>query len=69
MTHDEIARELNERDKAKKPKSEQYFYGVNYYCPVCDEHLEFGLHKEKSEIHYCINCGQKLDWSFLDKGG
>ena len=51
----EELKEAREKQVAKKPKSEQYFYGVLDRCPVCDVLL--GHSK-----NYCHNCGQALKW-------
>ena len=59
--------EAREKQKPKKPKE----YGDKYYgCPTCGNVI---LHKwekyptklmdKKNGLPYCLNCGQKLDWS------
>lgn len=68
MTHDEMARELYEKEKPKQPIAEPYFYGVHYNCPNCKCQIEQNLHKY-SDIEYCFHCGQSFDWSFLNEGG
>ena len=55
----EELREAREKQIPKKPKSEQYFYGVLDRCPVCDVLL--GHSK-----NYCHNCGQALKWGEED---
>lgn len=55
----EELKEAREKQVAKKPKSEQYFYGVLDRCPVCDVLL--GHSK-----NYCHNCGQALKWGEED---
>ena len=58
----EELKEAREKQVAKKPKSEQYFYGVLDRCPVCDVLL--GHSK-----NYCHNCGQALKWGEEDEQG
>ena len=59
--------EAREKQKQKKPKEyEDKYYG----CPTCGNVI---LHKwekyptklmdKKNGLPYCLNCGQKLDWS------
>lgn len=59
--------EAREKQKPKKPKEyEDKYYG----CPTCGNVI---LHKwekyptklmdKKNGLPYCLNCGQKLDWS------
>lgn len=55
----EELKEAREKQIPKKPKSEQYFYGVLDRCPVCDVLL--GHSK-----NYCHNCGQALKWGEED---
>ena len=55
----EELKEAREKQVAKKPKSEQYFYGVLDRCPVC----EGGLYYEQK---YCDDCGQSLKWGEED---
>ena len=55
----EELKEAREKQIPKKPKSEQYFYGVLDRCPVCDALLG---HSE----NYCHNCGQALKWGKED---
>lgn len=69
MTHDEMAREVYEKEKPKQPIAEPYFYGVNYHCPNCNWQVERNFRRYYSEINYCFHCGQHLDWSFLNEGG
>ena len=38
----------------KKPKTDDRY--VMYICPRCNEFI-------KINKNYCMNCGQKLDWS------
>ena len=42
----------------QKPKTEQYFYGIVYSCPVCGVYTDAA-----TNIKYCSRCGQALDWS------
>lgn len=55
----EELKEAREKQVAKKPKAEQYFYGVYYRCPICDR----VLHDNKN---YCGNCGQAIGY---EEGG
>jgi predicted RNA-binding Zn-ribbon protein involved in translation (DUF1610 family) len=34
-------------------------------CPRCGENLEYRkkFHEDEGDVGYCVNCGQKLDWS------
>jgi hypothetical protein len=34
-----------------------------YYCPVCNWYVG----EENEEQKYCINCGQRIDWSVCDE--
>jgi len=48
-------------DKATPKKlTEPYFDGyevLSGYCPIC------GLEQEHMNDDYCVDCGQRLDWS------
>lgn len=61
----EECREARERQRGKKVEyiTDMKTLGMlNGICPVCGEtiHIDRGC---KSNNSYCINCGQKLDWS------
>ena len=61
----EECRETRERQRGKKVEyiPDMTTLGMlNGICPVCGEtiHIDRGC---KSNNSYCINCGQKLDWS------
>ena len=43
-----------EKQIPKKPKTDDRY--VMYICPRCNEFI-------KINKNYCMNCGQKLDWS------
>ena len=58
----EELKEAREKQVAKKPKSEQYFYGVLDRCPVCEGRLYY-------EQKYCDECGQALKWGEEDEQG
>lgn len=60
----EIAR-LKEKEVAKKPILIKRSFTQFYVCPGCstNEHYE----KLFSELKYCCNCGQKLDWEGKDE--
>ena len=45
-----------------KVRKEQYFYGINTYCPACNKPLESWFNS-MSRDNYCHACGQALDWS------
>lgn len=50
---------LNRLERKEEPmqvREEQYFYGSNYFCPVCSERFETWAQVDK----YCRNCGQRL---------
>lgn len=47
---------LERKETPMKCKAEEYFYGTNYYCPVCGERYETWAQLDK----YCRNCGQRL---------
>lgn len=50
-----------EKQKAKKP-TEKIENEIGYYhCANCDKTLRTTIHLRKP--NYCLNCGQKLDWS------
>ena len=42
-----------EKQIPKKPKTDDRY--VMYICPRCNEFIKINK--------YCMNCGQKLDWS------
>lgn len=67
MTHDEESKELYEKEKPKKPIVKEYFYGTKFYCPKCNSNLNYRI--PISDIKYCCECGQKIDWSYSDEGG
>ena len=67
MTRNEESRELYEKEKPKKPIMEQHFYGTEFYCPKCNSNLNYKF--PIRGIKYCCECGQKIDWSYLDEGG
>lgn len=46
-----------ERNKAKKPLE---FLSGKYNCPNCKAYLSFG---EQVQYKFCIDCGQRLDWT------
>jgi hypothetical protein len=56
---DERYIKLNRLERKEEPmqvREEQYFYGSNYFCPVCSERFETWAQIDK----YCRNCGQRL---------
>lgn len=57
----EECRKAREKQKAKKP-TEKIENEIGYYhCANCDKTLCTTIHLRKP--NYCLNCGQKLDWS------
>lgn len=50
----ELAIKALEKQIPKKPKTDDRY--VMYICPRCNEFI-------KINKNYCMNCGQKLDWS------
>ena len=50
----DIAIKALEKQIPKKPKTDDRY--VMYICPRCNEFI-------KINKNYCMNCGQKLDWS------
>lgn len=49
---------MSDRDTARRPIKEKYFYGIIYRCPECSKQIGHGFYNEK----YCPECGQKIDW-------
>lgn len=59
MTHDEIARELYQKDKDNiAPVVE---VANHYYCRCCDVIID------RYKANYCYNCGKKLDWNKVER--
>ena len=58
LTPPEI-RELKERDTAKAPVDIDEEFDM-YVCPSCD--MAIGAMGDRKEHHFCLNCGQKLNW-------
>ena len=50
----QMAIQALEKQIPKKPKTDDRY--VMYICPRCNEFI-------KINKNYCMNCGQKLDWS------
>ena len=50
----DMAIQAIEKQIPKKPKTDDRY--VMYICPRCNEFI-------KINKNYCMNCGQKLDWS------
>lgn len=50
----DVAINALEKQISKKPKTDDRY--VMYICPRCNEFI-------KINKNYCMNCGQKLDWS------
>lgn len=59
MTHDEYAREINEKQIKKKPKVKDFVYDKIFYCPICDKILGS---TNSIKVNYCSNCGQAIQW-------
>lgn len=45
-----------DKQKEKKVKKDEYCGFVSYECPTC------GYDVGDSEMKYCKNCGQRLEW-------
>ena len=61
FSHDlDVLGELVEKATPKKPSNIDYDYR-NFRCPSCKEFI----YGENSliEHHYCLSCGQAIDWS------
>lgn len=54
--------EAREKQIAKKVKNSGERIPFEWYCPTCEELLCDDGYKD-TDIKYCYNCGQKLDWS------
>lgn len=54
---------MNNKPEIKKarPIAESYFYGYEFYCPSCKNHLGSD-YDELEEINFCSRCGQPLEW-------
>lgn len=64
MTHDDLARELYQKDKENitpvKIRS-LGLYEYEYFCDSCDKIIDrFGA-------SYCWNCGKKFNWDWETK--
>ena len=59
MTHDDLARELYQKDKDNITSvkiRDLGLYEYEYFCGSCNKIIDrFGA-------SYCWNCGKKLDW-------
>lgn len=53
--------EAREKQIAKKVKNSGERIPFEWYCPICEELLCDDGYKD-TDIKYCDNCGQKLDW-------
>lgn len=59
MTHDDLARELyqKELENITSVKARPLgLYEFVYFCDNCDHMID------RYEASYCWNCGKKLDW-------
>ena len=61
-----LLKELVERGTPKKPKifCDDYRY---FECPSCG--MTIGFMNEREEHHYCLNCGQAIDWRVRENNG
>ena len=61
-----IAEEALEKQIAKKPIGKfrigEFRYSPHYSCPTCKEEVQINY-----DMTYCLDCGQKLDWSETDE--
>ena len=55
-------RAANEKQTAKRVKNSGERIPFEWYCPACGNVLCDDGYKD-TEITFCENCGQKLDWS------
>lgn len=58
----EECREWKENQTTKKVKNSGERIPFEWYCPTCGSVLCDDGYKD-TEIAFCENCGQKLDWS------
>lgn len=58
LTPEQIAG-LKERDTAKAPVDIDEEFDM-YVCPSCN--MAIGAMGDRKEHHFCLNCGQKLNW-------
>lgn len=58
----EMAIQALEKQIAEKVKNSGERIPFEWYCPICGELLCDDGYKD-TDIKYCDNCGQKLDWS------
>lgn len=57
-----LAIQTLEKQIPKKVKNSGERIPFEWYCPTCGELLCDDGYKD-TDIKYCDNCGQKLDWS------
>ena len=59
MTHDDLARELYQKEQENiTPVVEA---ANHYYCGCCEIIID------RYKANYCYNCGKKLDWSKIEE--
>lgn len=61
LTPEQI-REMKELDTAKEPVDIDDEFGV-YVCPNCNATIE--AIGDREDHHFCLNCGQRLQWEEL----
>lgn len=63
----EECREARERQKPKKPIMKPFYEDMEeeyLCCPACGDILTDRIPMDNKDFYfYCLNCGQKLDWS------
>lgn len=60
MLDKKFVSEALKKQIALKVISIPYKYGQHFHCPACDYYLGWEYEQDK---HYCMKCGQALDWS------
>lgn len=55
--YNEVCKRALEKQIPKKVNTHGTPYGEQDFCPIC------GCVIENSHSHFCIRCGQAIDWS------
>lgn len=65
----EVQTMSNKELEKAKPIVKPYFYGLEYYCPSCNNYLgTYGRYEDIEDLNFCSKCGQPLEWeSFKGK--
>ncbi len=59
-----LRKETSEKPYVVDEDSKQYGVEYEFYCPVCDKRIDDVYY---DRYKYCPECGQKLDWSDVEK--